>query len=323
MFFSSKKNNTCLNCGKYGHEHKSCTEPITSWGIILVKTNHNFAHVNSDLKKYRNYEGIKIYEKKDIELITNVINNIKFLLVRRKHSLGFSEFIRGKYVTKNINGIIWLFNQMVPNEIELIRTKTFEELWNYFWGTNEIEITFNKREYLDSREKFMHLKSKENIETDLDFYMDTSCPLYQTPEWGFPKGRKKRGENDLDCAVREFCEETNISENNINILKNIKPIIEELTGTNGIKYRHVYFLAELKINIDDIFNNELIMSNLEIGDIAFFNYNESLNVIRDYHIEKNSIIKSIINYYVELSKNTNNKKNEDNVENEWVAYSDL
>jgi 8-oxo-dGTP pyrophosphatase MutT (NUDIX family) len=323
MFFSSKKNNTCLNCGKYGHEHKSCIEPITSWGIILIKTNFILKHMNIDLKKYYDDEGIKIHDKKDIELTTNVIDDIKFLLVRRKHSLGFSEFIRGKYIAKNINGIRWLFNQMVPGEIELIKKNSFEELWNYFWGTNETEITFNKKEYLDSREKFMQLKLKENIETDLDFYIDTASPLYLTPEWGFPKGRKKRGETDLECAMREFHEETNISKKDINILKNVRPIVEELTGTNGIKYRHIYYLAELKINIDEIFNDELIMSNLEIGDISFFKYNEALEIIRDYHIEKKSIIKSIINYYVELVKNKNSENNRNNLENEWTVELDL
>lgn len=318
MFFSSKKNNTCLNCNKFGHEHKSCTEPITSWGIILVKSNLQINHINTDIKKYVNNEGIKLYDKNDFEIFTNVINSIKFLLIRRKHSLGFSEFIRGKYITKNINGIRGLFNQMVPVEIELLKIKTFDELWNFFWGTNEIEITFNKREYLDSREKFAQLKSKENIETNLDFYIDTAFPLYQNPEWGFPKGRKKRGETDLECAIREFTEETNISESEINILKNVKPICEELTGTNGIKYRHIYYLAEL--NNKSIYNNfninDTIVSNLEIGDIAFFNYNDALEIIRDYHIEKKSIIKCILNYYFELVKNKNKKENSGD---EWIC----
>jgi 8-oxo-dGTP pyrophosphatase MutT (NUDIX family) len=31
------------------------------------------------------------------------------------------------------------------------------------------------------------------------------------PEWSFPKGRRKIKENDLDCAVREFCEETQLT----------------------------------------------------------------------------------------------------------------
>ena len=28
---------TCTNCGKPGHYYKSCVEPITSFGIILVQ----------------------------------------------------------------------------------------------------------------------------------------------------------------------------------------------------------------------------------------------------------------------------------------------
>ena len=34
---------------------------------------------------------------------------------------------------------------------------------------------------------------------------------YNYPEWGFPKGRKNENETNLDCAKREFIEETGLS----------------------------------------------------------------------------------------------------------------
>ena len=30
--------NTCLNCGKYGHQFKACDEPIISYGIICFNS---------------------------------------------------------------------------------------------------------------------------------------------------------------------------------------------------------------------------------------------------------------------------------------------
>ena len=36
--------------------------------------------------------------------------------------------------------------------------------------------------------------------------------VYESPEWGFPKGRRNMHESDLDCAKREFEEETGIDE---------------------------------------------------------------------------------------------------------------
>ena len=38
---------------------------------------------------------------------------------------------------------------------------------------------------------------------------------YFEQEWSFPKGRRNFNEFDLDCAIREFEEETNLKENNI------------------------------------------------------------------------------------------------------------
>ena len=56
---------TCRNCGINGHLYKDCVHPIMSFGIICYKVD--------DMK------------------------NIKFLMIQRKDSLSFMEFIRGKY----------------------------------------------------------------------------------------------------------------------------------------------------------------------------------------------------------------------------------
>jgi 8-oxo-dGTP pyrophosphatase MutT (NUDIX family) len=313
----NKKISLCLNCNKFGHEQKQCKEPIKSWGILLVRTNNNINYTNTDIKKYENLSGLRIYDKENLRLISENMGKIKFLLVRRKHSLGFSEFMRGKYVIGNVNGIRGLFNQMVPDELFLIRQNDFDYLWNYFWGTNEMEITFNRKEYDESKKKFTELKSNDLIESNLDFYLNNASPNYSTPEWGFPKGRKKKGESDLECAIREFCEETNLSESDINIIRNIKPIEEELFGTNGVKYKHIYFLAELKQNKTNIADSNMDISNLEIGDIGFFTFNECMDLIRDYHVEKKSILRCVMNYFIELFK-----KGESDKKEEWTCEMD-
>lgn len=320
MYNGIKKKFFCTRCGKAGHEQKFCSDPVTSWGIILVSSIHEkCSHFNTNLNNYKNCEGIKVFNKDEILLAAENINKLKFLLVMRKHSLGFSEFIRGKYVVGNINGLRGLFNQMIQEEIDMIKEKNFDELWNYFWGTNEINITLNRKEYNDSKNKFMDLKTKFSglIEHDLDFYLNNAIPNHPTPEWGFPKGRKKRGESDLECAIREFCEETDISENDIHILNNIKPIEEELYGTNGVKYKHIYFLAELKNNKKYYFDNNINISNSEIGNIGFFTYDEALFLLRDYHIEKKNILKCILNYYVDIYKKKVNYEKE-----EWHCEMD-
>ena len=38
------------------------------------------------------------------------------------------------------------------------------------------------------------------------------------PEWGFPKGRRNNKEKDINCAIREFYEETNFDNQDYQIL---------------------------------------------------------------------------------------------------------
>ena len=75
----SKSFNFCNNCGKNGHQFHSCKHPITSVGIITFR-------------------------------IFN--NNLQYLMIKRKHSLGFVEFMRGKYPLYNYHYLLNIFNEM-------------------------------------------------------------------------------------------------------------------------------------------------------------------------------------------------------------------
>lgn len=313
----------CDNCGANGHDYKSCKESISSWGIILVRFNNNEMisniNVSTDIKKYDNCdEGIKLNTIKDVETISENMSAIKFLLVRRKHSLGYTEFIRGNYKKDNIDGIIYLFQQMTPKEIQNIASKKFDELWDEFWGTDTRKKMFNKKQYLESKENFDCLKQKRGVELSLDFYVNNVRPFYNVAEYGLPKGRKQRGESDIECAIREFCEETGYSQQDIKMIGNVKPIIENMVGTNGVSYRFIYYLAEdLTNNVPKICEKN---SN-EIGDIGFYTYDETQLLLREYHIEKKNIIKNVFMFYLNnlINKNTvftDSKSNQSNQSNQ-------
>jgi 8-oxo-dGTP pyrophosphatase MutT (NUDIX family) len=100
-------------------------------------------------------------------------------------------------------------------------------------------------------------------------------------------------EKDLECAKREFIEESGLSEQDFLILYRIYPINETFLGTNQVKYKHVYFFSasccerELKINENQ---NQI----QEIGDIGWFNYDEVNKLIRPYHIERKQIVEDLI-----------------------------
>lgn len=315
----NKKDMYCINCGEEGHSFKCCNEPVTSYGIILVEININtnindaimkelIKSENSDLdvKNDNDHDhGINIDSINDIELFCALKNHIKFLLIRRKHTLGFLEFIRGRYSIDNVDGIIFLFKQMTPHEINKIRIYSFDELWDEVWGENRNKITY-QNEYTISKDKFNKLKSDENGYLALNFYLDNVIPNWENAEWGFPKGRRNLKETDINCAGREFKEESGFTEDDFIILDKIKPIEEIFVGTNGINYRHIYYVAlatNNKVPAIDI-NNSTQMQ--EIGAIDYFNYEETIKMIRPYHTERLKIITNvfihIINQMISIIK---------------------
>ncbi|AZL89337.1 diphosphoinositol polyphosphate phosphohydrolase [Megavirus baoshan] len=333
-----RKKVVCTNCGKSGHEYRSCAEPITSFGIIninidqddnesLIIKNRFCAKKNTFYKiKSKRYPDIKCYisdsvndfdnknniykldnekisycDEDDIHKFYYYKNKILFMMVSRKFSLGFIEFIRGKYNVSDVNAIINLFEQMYEDEIKYIRKNQYDNILYYFLNRNSEskEIVLNRiyegkysNEYCEAKIKFNILsdpsyEKHNDVPFDLNFYTKNIKPKWKKPEWGFPKGRRdKRNEENLTCACREFEEETGYKKNEYIILNKIEPIEEKLVGTNGVNYRHIYYLSlnnSSKCQLTDY-------DSYEIGDIKWFTYDEAISQIRPYHIEKKKIL---------------------------------
>ena len=238
----------CGNCGKNGHIYKECQEPITSLGII----------------GYKNINGIN-----------------KYILIQRKHSYGYVEFVRGKYNLKNIKYINHLFNEMSKNEIKQILNNNFDDIWNSLWNINDLNNIIFKNEYENSKKlynNFLKIKNKIKLETKWD-----------GPEWGFPKGRRNINENNKNCAIREFCEETNLDKNDFKINNNIYPMSEIFVGSNNVRYKHIYYIAESN-NIEIDISDKNIFQKNEISKIGWFSYTDAINLFRTYNIEKKNLL---------------------------------
>jgi len=293
-----KKNYYCSNCNKKGHTFKNCLDAIISNGIIgiyIENLDKNLiplleAYIVDNLRIFYKYSN-STKNKNNFWLenssklnVYDLNNDIKFLMIQRKNSLGYLEFIRGRYNLNQINTITHLLEQMSVEEINDIISKDFDFLWNNLWDKNNIRNKNHHKEYIVSKQKFYELKMNH-----IDLIKKTKI-LYSFNEWGFPKGRRESYESDIICAVREFEEETCYNENKYTILEQCKPIRENLVGTNGINYAHNYYLTILleKIECYD-------KSNREIGNVKIMNINDCIDVIRPYHKNKIKIMKYVYN----------------------------
>jgi 8-oxo-dGTP pyrophosphatase MutT (NUDIX family) len=245
----------CGNCGKIGHTYKKCLEPITSLGLILynVKTHRNF-------------------------------HEIKFLMIQRKDTVGYLEFLKGKYPDDNDSYLLKMIEVMTDNERKKIMENNFDDLWNKFI----INKHYKKYEFNESKNKFVKLKKSGKLEQIIN---QAECH-WNEPEWGFPKGRRHLKENDIDCAKREFEEETNLGVNDYKILLNVKTLEESYIGSNGIRYKHIYYMATSPNEINVEINENNISQKCEIGNIGWFSFQDALRKIRPYHKEKLLILKT-------------------------------
>lgn len=252
-----RNTNSCNNCGKQGHMFHQCKLPITSYGIIAFRSS---------------------------------AQGLQFLMIRRKDSFGYIDFVRGKYSPFNLSQISMIIDEMSLDEKQRIITYSFEQMWSEMWGTvNNNQFT---NEEMASKKKFEQLKEGVHIDgtvITLKDIVDASKTAWNETEWEFPKGRRNPKEKDLDCALREFEEETGISGHALKIVENVLPFVEIFIGSNYKPYKHKYFLACMEASMDDLTN----FQKTEVSKLEWKTVEHCLQSIRPYNLEKKQVIQNI------------------------------
>lgn len=262
--YSNKYNAVCNNCLKYGHLFRNCKVPITSFGVVQFR-------------------------------ITN--NTRQYLMICRKHSLGYIDFLRGKYSVHDKHYIMNMIKQMSNQEKKQISEEPFETLWNGLWQNNDINSY--KQELENSKTKFQYLKNKmididgNNISELFSLINESNeFQKWDEPEWGFPKGRRNFLEKDFQCALREMTEETGYTVNDMMNIKNILPFEEVFIGSNYKTYKHKYYLMYMEYENTLSKNN---IDNYEVSSMEWKTYDECISLIRPYNTEKKRLISRIDN----------------------------
>lgn len=246
-------NNTyCNNCGRGGHSFPQCKRPISSMGVISFRINDN---------------------------------KIEYLCVCRKDSLGYIDFIRGKYSLYDKAYIQKLVDEMTEKEKDGIITNTFNTLWRSLWG--EFACLQYRSEEKFAQEKFtqitrgIHLNGLDDDSYNIKTLIIGCDKRWTEPEWGFPKGKRNYQETDFKCAVREFYEETGFTCEDIDIVTNVMPYEEIFIGSNNKTYKHKYFIAMFKGD-----DKKCDYQKSEISDMKWFTFEECKKNVRPYNKER-------------------------------------
>jgi 8-oxo-dGTP pyrophosphatase MutT (NUDIX family) len=129
-------------------------------------------------------------------------------------------------------------------------------------------------------------------------YLDNIDYIYSTTEWEIPKGRKNINEKNINCAIREFKEETSLDSSQYKIINAIDPIHDVFTGTNMKEYRHIFYTSVY--NDTNMINYNMINYNNEIDMVSWCGWNELNNLFRPYNINKINILTRIFLFIVNI-----------------------
>lgn len=219
---------------------------ITSYGIALVKKNK----------------------------IDSINNNYEILMIKKRLTYAYIAFVKGIYNKNNENELKKLFNSMTVDEKFCIMSLNF----NIIWYKLTLSLPYNNKFISKDINKFEKCKLK----FEKNFLYDNGKRLLNILKksksskkvWEIPKGTNNKNESNINAAIREFSEETNIKKNKYKILYNINPITYIFTDEN-ITYKYVYYIAVLldnkyQLSLDFIVNGNI----MEITELKFFTINE-------------------------------------------------
>lgn len=250
----------CNNCGQRGHTFRECREPILSCGILLL----------------RNLRSPNLPSCLPIPA-----GHVEVLMVRRKDSMSYTDFVRGKFDPEDTVYVRTLLDHMTQAETMRLRTESFETMWARLWNNSDR----HDHELKAAKDKFEAVKP----------IIEAVMPIYTEPEWGFPKGRRLKCESDQGCAEREFFEETNIPRSAYTVVSGLQ-LEETFHGTNKVLYRHKYFLAVLTAPTEiDIHQRFTIMQKREISAIGWKTLSDCMGLTRPQYTQRLQILSDLSN----------------------------
>ena len=237
--------------------------PITSYGIVLYT-----------------------YEKDKY---------LKYLVCQRRDSISYIQFLQDLIDENNIIKYINLMSKEEKDRcLEYYYKKDPHSIWKDLWINHNSKIY--KQDYKRCTDIFM-----KNMDKYIDYFKDDKLGQKEN-SWCFPKGRLHSNENEIECALREFEEETCIPSKYINVNRNIT-FEEVYIGSNNLLYKTVYYIAYIPYIPKKIYkyypnNIRKKFVSSEFYEIEWMEYQNAIEKLND---SKKQILEKINNYILKRS----------------------
>ena len=172
---------------------------------------------------------------------------LEVLLVHKRYTYAFAEFVHGRYPRGRDNGsqssqnaalrsAAALFDQMTLEELLDVYSLDFGQLWYRIWLTRDGRELYNKK-FAKFHSAFIRDDGGVALRAAI-----LAARSHGTLLWEVPKGRRQNPrESDILCAVRELREETGIEKSDYRFLPGIKRRVSYVSS--GTRYTCTYYVA--------------------------------------------------------------------------------
>lgn len=273
----------CSNCNGKGHFFKDCKKPILSYGMLAwtlrATTSAGVEGLKAAFANMTDREAIKQDPSAFIEQLRALYRTSQYelqvCLIQRRHTISFEAFVRGKY--SNESELDIHRERMTVTERDSIKAGNWDALYDEVMSDKDIR--YIEKEKRKARSMFDAINVQE-------FFQHTTTSFTE-PSWEFPKGRRFVNESDMDCALREFEEETNIPIADVVTYNPESWCVEEFCGTNQKTYRNKYYIGLVHPFTSGPFVDDTNPSQTsEVKNVAWYSLQSAMNVLHSYCVEK-------------------------------------
>lgn len=268
-------------------------EKLYRHNISYPQTFENFNSAATMELKFKRRRAITSY---GIILYTyDFDGKIIYMLSQRRDTISYSEFVRNHLKTHEdiVKHISLMSNDERNRCLYTYRHKNFKDLWDDLWINHNTGVYRNS----DGCEDAFYKNMSEYYNL---FFIECKCK--ENP-WAFPKGRRNSNETDIECALREFEEETTISKHKLEI-KRINPLEDFYIGTDGRSYRTVYYLAKIERRPYIIYKSSQYIRKTYVSDeVSQIMWGSLDNCLYKLDENKRKILKTVDNYILNGNEN--------------------
>lgn len=219
-------------------------------------------------------------------------------MIRRRNSIAMCEILYGN--SRFTSSLIRTLGAgLTHSERMLVRKGSYAEI-NAIFSTDDLFQTRKQTRRANWRRR--HMRSRlETLRSRPTFRAVFGRDgTWNEPEWEFPKGRRQsKHEPDVQCALREFTEETGYPTQDIHLCtpRINTPFVERYRSINGIQYENTYYVARMLTQASPVFDPvKNIYQRHEISDLRWLNVEDVPKLLRPSQSTKLQCLRVVQQY---------------------------